>query len=62
MGGLMSGVMGAALPVIGQLMGALASTAANMLNGVSGVGADHAQNFGKIAEDVHVKTHMNITY
>jgi len=33
-----------------------------MLNGVSGVGADHAQNFGKIAEDVHVKTHMNITY
>ncbi len=63
MGGLMSGMMGAAsaaLPGIGQLVGAVAETAAKMLKGGSGEGEE--TDSGKVAEDVHVKTDMSITY
>ncbi|NMX60966.1 hypothetical protein [Pseudomonas sp. WS 5079] len=63
MGGLISGMMGAAsaaLPGIGQLVGAMAETAAKMLKG--GSGENEEKDSGKVAEDVHVKTNMSITY
>ncbi len=63
MGGLMSGMMGlvsGALPGIGQLVGAVAETMAKGIKGESGEGEEKEP--GKIAEDVHRKAEINITY